>query len=106
MQSKRILGEPLNATQVMNLWMNSPVLSDKRSPNGAQDFGDAETVGLHLKRRYLKFMEFQESLDFAAFLGEHDGRWIVGILDGSCSRLISGESFDSLEDLKEAWELD
>lgn len=78
----------------------------KRVPANNNDFGDLKTLMMHLKRRNIKFLELRDG-DFGIFLGEHKGKWIVGILaEGFSKRLISGESFDSLEELKQTWELD
>jgi len=96
----------IDATTAYNYWLDSPIWGHKRPTKNASDFGDAQTVGLHLKRSCLTFHQLDITLDFGLFLGEHDGKWIVGIKNEDASKLIGGEVFDSLSELRQAWELD
>ena len=83
------------------------VMSDeKRRPSGPFDFGDNETIGLHMKRSGKSLLELGE-FDFGLYLGEHEGKWAVGIKDMKTKLpLVGAELFDSLEQLKEEWQLD
>jgi hypothetical protein len=104
--TKRICGQQIDADQACQYWLDSPVFFEKRQSKDQFDFGDDRTVGKCLKRRYLSFYDYQENLDFGRFLGKHQDKWVVGIVNEDSSQLVGGEVFDSLEDLKQAWELD
>ncbi len=105
----RIRGQEIDSVAVYQYWLDSPVFSVPRPTTKHDDFGDQETVGKHLKRRYIEFSDYEE-YDFAIYLGKHESvlgtKYIVGIKNYEGNRLISGESFNSLEELKEAWILD
>lgn len=67
------------------------------------DWGDKETIGKHLKRRK-GFSDLKEN-DFGVFLGEKEGKIIVGIKnwDGG---IVTIEEFDSIDEAKKEWILD
>lgn len=100
----KIKGNLLNTRQINEYLFDTPVWCPKRIPANNYDFGDSGTLGMHLKRSNIKFQEFDNE-DFGIFLGEHDEKWVIGILDDK-GYVVSGEYFDSLEELKQAWELD
>lgn len=83
------------------------VMSDeKRFPTGPFDFGDEQTIGMHMKRVGKNVLELGE-FDFGLFLGEVDGSWAVGIKDMmTVLPLVGAELYESLEELKEEWQLD
>ena len=85
---------------------NAVMSDEKRLPNGPFDFGDEQTVGLHMKRVGKNILELGE-FDFGLYLGEVDGQWVVGIKDMMTTLpLVGAELFESLEDLKQEWQLD
>jgi hypothetical protein len=104
--TRRIRGEQIDADQAYEYWLDSPIWGTKRPSKNDSDFGDTQTVGKHLKRSGLTFHQFEDNLDFGLYLGEHKGKWVVGIKNEDGSKLAGGEVFDSLSDLKQAWILD
>ena len=96
--------EMLTQEHTQKLLLDMPLsVSGCRRPKSKEDFGDQETVGLHLKRR-----EFPECEDnqgpFGRYLGEHDGTYVVavtGVFD-----FLYGIAYDSLEELHKEWVLD
>lgn len=103
--TNRIRGEVRDSKSAHDYYMNSTVFATRRRLFNKNDWGDAQTVGVNLKRSGLSFHELQED-DFGIFLGEHPDGWVVGLIDVEGSRLTAAEVFPSLEALKQAWELD
>lgn len=105
MNSKRIKGDIISPQEAYNYWLDSSIFVTKRTPKNAEDFGDFSTIGCCLKRRGLDFNDLEEC-DFSIFLGVHNGKWIIINRSMELDRIVGGEVFDSLRDLKEAWQLD
>jgi len=80
----------------------------QRIPKSAEDFGDDETIGLCVKRSGRDIFEGDPNDSFGIFLGkDSDNNYIIGINElGSKFKFVSGESFESLELLKQHWILD
>ena len=92
---KLTLGDVLSKIQIKN----------KRIPDSRSDFGDLATVSLKL-RRMGKSLASYGDYDFGHYLGCVEGKFHVGthkIMEFHPSKL---ETFDSLSDLKQQWELD
>ena len=83
-------------------WLDSPILNKKRSPTGPFDFGDEQTIGLHLKRVNYKI---DNKEDFGLYLGQHDDTYVVAIKSWDY-QIIGAECFNSLDNLKAEWQLD
>lgn len=91
----------LNALQAY--WLNTPLSNDRRVPESADDFGDARTVGLHLKRRGYS-IEHDHPEPFGRYLGKHEDGYVVavsGVLD-----MVGAAVYNTLEELKQDWQLD
>lgn len=73
----------------------------RRKSNGSDDWGDPETATASLKRKGKTFEDLDLEKDFGIYLGNNT----VGIIDIE-RRVIRGERFDSLEEMKAQWELD
>ena len=91
--------------------MKMPISNIKiktRIPKTQDDFGDDQTVGLCLKRRNRCIFSGDPNDSFGLFLGLDDNnKYIVGINElGHKFKFVGGESFDSIEDLKDDWVLD
>jgi|WetSurSiteA1Bulk_404760.scaffolds.fasta_scaffold102747_1 hypothetical protein len=94
--------------QLIDVLLNSKIFGIKRSPKSRNDFGDDETVGMHVR----KIGEFdQKDLDpdahvWGRYLGGYNGKWYVGTYPTSefCPKALT--EYDSLEKLKQVWELD
>jgi len=85
----------------------SAIMADNRIPSSALDYGDEKTTLLCLKRANINIFEGDPNNKFGIYLGEHDGKLVVGINDifhrfqfNSC------ELFDSEEEMKNHWRLD
>lgn len=105
MAHSKIKGISIEPSKVMEYWLNSYVFGEKIPPRDSLDFGTDGKAGGHLKRRYVPFNEVDDNSDFGIYLGEHENKWIVGIINLDF-KFIGGESFDSLGELKDVWELD
>lgn len=86
----------------------SPVFGNKRSPANRGDFGDRETVGLHVRRVGVSMSspDFVPHDSFGIFLGEHEDGWVVAIKKFDYSGFSGCEVYPSLESLRRRWELD
>lgn len=62
------------------------------------DWGDAATIGICLKRHNYNYGEN----DFGIYLGQYPEGWVVGIQDIGFE-VIKFEVFESLEELKNEW---
>ena len=84
---------------------NAPLLQQPRKAKNETDFGDQETVGLHVKAINKSFDEFKD-YDFGIYLGNCKGQYHVGtckISELTPSKLVS---YDTLEALHKYWILD
>lgn len=90
--------------------LSHAILSDikHRIPKSADDFGDDETVGLCVKRKDHSIFSGDPNDSFGIFLGkDNNNNYIIGINElGYKFKFVSGESFESLESLKQNWILD
>jgi hypothetical protein len=99
---KTIIDAKEKMTEIIN---NSVVFCIKRQPTGPDDFGDETTVGLHLKRRGVNLGNASDAdSPFGRYLGLHDDGYVV--LATGLFNVSHIETFDSLEELKEDWQLD
>ena len=98
----------LTVDQTLDLIGDSPIFSEKKSPENRGDFGGADTVGLALRRIGISFDSPICGMNecFGKYLGQHGDRWVVATSMFDYSGVSGGESFDTLEDLKRRWELD
>lgn len=86
---------------------NAWLLGKKRHLTlGRSDFGDPATVGLELRRIGKWEDAGWEDRAWGRFLGRIDGRWVVGTMMTKEFTPSAVEEYDSLEALKEVWELD
>lgn len=78
-----------------------------RQASSAHDFGDDETIGLHVKLRGYRLADPDANPDYAfgRFLGKHPDGFVVGV-SGLLSGIHTCEVFETLEELKERWQLD
>lgn len=95
----------VDAHEAERLWYEIEPADEPRVPTGEFDFGDPETVGLHLKRAGKSFSQLGTN-DFGMFLGHIEGHFVVGIKHLTKSELKAGELFDTIEELKKEWQLD
>lgn len=75
-----------------------------RKPSHEMDFGDEETITLHLKERGKTICD--DSMRFGIYAGEVAGRFGVICFDAWTWQLKEVEVFTFLEDLKTVWQLD
>jgi hypothetical protein len=105
MTQKRRRGRPVDPTGWPLILSTTMVLDSPGLGTSRQDYGGQDSVGLHLKRRWLTFDECEIMLDFGVFLGERSDGWYVIIKD-PLHQPIAIEQFETLAQLKEAWDLD
>lgn len=96
-------GDAKNLYQVM---MDAPMFGTKRKSHTPQDFGDDATVGKCLKVIGKTLLDEYKDYDFGMYLGKQNGKYHVGMCEMMSFTPSKLESFDSLESLKEKWELD
>ena len=94
----------LTGDQVADVYLDSPIWGNKKISKDVYDFGDNDTVGKHLKRSDIDY--FTKPNGFGVFLGQHTIGWVVGIKNLMGSQLVSGLVYDSLDTLKQQWQLD
>jgi hypothetical protein len=94
----------LNIDEVGEIIMDSPVLRPFRELKGPDDWGDQDTVGVHLKKLNYNFSEAKAE-DFGRYLGKHDIGYVVGVKNWP-GQVVSGEVFETLEELKQRWQID
>lgn len=95
---------PLTREEVGQFWLDSPVLQTQRKIAHHEDWGDQATVGINLKRRGVPFYQATEEC-YGLYLGKHEKGFVVGIKSW-VTALKSGELFETLEELKQRWEID
>lgn len=77
-----------------------------RTATGPFDYGDAETIGLQVKRVGKTICDSDLTNDYGVFLGpDGHGRLYVGIWNLSF-RIHKYEAFDSVEEMHKVWMLD
>ena len=77
----------------------------KRTHVHQTDFGDVGTLGWKLKRKgcYAVGDTNADNL-YAMYLGEHDGKYVVGVLNlGSNRDFSSSELFDNRDEMRTHW---
>ena len=83
-------------------WPDQP-----RTPTGPLDFGDDETIGMHVKR--VGYTLSDTTLDtndvFGRYLGRHPDGYVVAI-SGLLTGFHACEIYDFLPELKQQWQLD
>lgn len=77
-----------------------------RIPTGPFDFGDEATVGLHTKRMGKNIANLDLTKDFGYYLGEHNGMFGINIKEPMGDPSDKNEWFNSIEELKQVWQLD
>lgn len=92
-------------TEAVLVAKNMPEDFIRRDIQGPNDWGNQDTRLASLKRRGKSFLELKFIGDFGYFFGEYEGRWYVAIKDMNC-KIIYCEVYESLEELKNQWELD
>jgi hypothetical protein len=102
---KRRRGQLVNQSKWPLLLSTAMVLDSPGLGRTPQDYGGQDSVGLHLKRRWLTHEECELMLDFGVFLGERADGWYVMVKD-PIHNPVAIEQFDTLAQLKEAWDLD
>lgn len=89
-------------------WENSKF--PKRMSQGAKnafDFGEPDTVGLHLKRVDFNFgVPTNPAGPFGRYLGKHEDGYVVLVQSMWENEKTAVEIFDTLEELKSSWKLD
>jgi len=85
--------------------MDCPVLVDKRVPTDAFDYGDEQTVLLHLKRVGSSIGDRKED-NYGLYLGYHSDGYVVGIKNFLGNGFIGCEVFETIEEMKTIWQLD
>jgi hypothetical protein len=99
----KIIMKILTMREVFEIWLDSSVLIRARKMAHRDDWGDQQTIGVHLKRVGISF-PYLKGGDFAVFLGKHSCGFVVYIKT-SAGGLASGEVFDTLDELKTRWEI-
>jgi len=112
MNTDKTRSTKVNVAEINEVFLDAPMFSEnRRVPRFAMDFGDVETVGLHLKRPALTApMSWGDPGYFGIFLGFNEKRsaWAVGVKDVKSfdTVLTGGLLYSSLEELKKDWQLD
>lgn len=72
-----------------------------------EDFGGPDSLRLHVRRRDIDHFKM-DWVDggYGLYLGRHGDKWVVGIKNLLATTLIGYVAYDSLDELKQNWELD
>jgi len=82
------------------------VLPDQpRRPTSTQDYGDQDTVGLHMKRNTFDIGDVAADDVFGLYLGKHHDGYVIMVTD-IWSKPNGAEVFETIEEMKEEWQLD
>jgi hypothetical protein len=96
----------LTTEEAFDVYLDAPIFGPKRRPEDPEDFGDAGTYGLCVKRRGVSVTDSDIDTDYGRYMGPLPaGGFAVGFfsIDG---RPIGGEVFPTFEELKAVWTLD
>lgn len=86
-------------------YFDKDLFGQRRIPTGPFDYGDQETVWLHLKRVGSSIGDPEED-NYGLYLGHYEDGYVVGIKDFVGSKIVSCEIFDTEEEMKTIWQLD
>ncbi len=84
--------------------MEVPIFGKKRRPVSAEDFGDVETIGLHLKRKGVG--ESYQDHDFGVYLGHVKNGYGVATMEVMSFIPTKLETYATLDALHREWRLD
>lgn len=106
---KTVMDESVASSMYMLAYMDCP-LGYRRTPQGPFDFGDDKTLCLHMKRVGYSISEDRPGC-FGMFAGkratpEGEIKFVVVIKDLMTFKPIGYEAFDSLQEMKQEWQLD
>lgn len=94
-------------TEILDIVGNTGLPAKPRKAENAFDYGDAGTVGFHVKRVGYAIGNDDVDIDntFGVYMGQHAGKFAVAVkqLDGDVCAV---ELFDTEEEMKKAWRLD
>lgn len=83
--------------------LDTLMVAEKRIPTAADDFGDPQTVGLHLKRQGYS-IEHDHPEPFGRYLGQHSDGYVVAV--SNVFDFVGAEVYNTLDELKQEWQLD
>lgn len=92
-------------TMAVKYLQNISLLESRRIPNGPFDYGDEQTVMLHLKRVGSSISDVKED-NYGVYLGLHNDGYVVGIKDFFSTKLTGCEVFPTIEEMQKEWQLD
>lgn len=82
------------------------VLPDQpRRPTSPHDYGDQDTVGLHVKRNRFDIGDVAADDVFGLYLGKHHDGYVILVTD-IFSKPNGAEVFETIEEMKAEWQLD
>lgn len=81
---------------------------EKRQPAHIMDYGDDDTVGLHLKRKDYELLpkKVAQGCKWGIFFGGYKGKWYVGVTKVIIKYPLGMFEYDTLDALKKDWALD
>lgn len=94
----------LTEDQIVEVFLDTPMYPVQRCPDGPDDWGDRATVKLQLKRQGADFSSPWNH--FGTYYGKHSIGYVVAIKGIASMEPISGEAFDTIEEMKQLWQLD
>lgn len=76
-----------------------------RCPTSEYDYGDQETVGLHVKRTTFDIGDVAADDVFGLYLGKHQDGYVI-LVTNVFYTTIGAEVFETLEEMRKEWKLD
>ena len=92
-------------TLAYGLYNNLPAEPKKRTSVHQIDFGNKDTLGWKLKRKGCYAIgDTSADNTYGMYLGEHDGKFVVGVLNlGSLKHFSATELFDTKDEMQTHW---
>jgi hypothetical protein len=94
----------LTQDEIIEVFMDTPIWPIQRCPDGPDDWGDPATVKLQLKHHGANFHSPWDH--FGTYYGKHKIGYVVAIKGVASMEPVSGEVFDTIDEMKQRWQLD
>jgi len=94
----------IDIEEIGQIYLDSRVFQTRRAITHFDDWGDNATIGVYLKIPAIMKAKVQD-YRYGIFLGKHSIGYVVMIKDIE-ERVIGGEVFDTIQEMKTQWWLD
>ena len=95
----------VDVSAARNYFLDCHAFVQRRIPTDAFDYGDEETVTLHLKRVGSSIGDLKED-NYGMYLGSHKDGYVVAVKNFMGNDFLGCEVFETIEEMKTIWQLD